>query len=364
MPKPLRKRLALRHFVSTSLSAMVCGALAGCGVGGQPETVWKVSQELDSALAPRTKVGASFSIKPPLHYQPGENNSQDIRFVWKDSQQFPTVRSTTPLYPGSTQIVPCETDTVPRELDINFHFADKPNNQQNLMELCDGEVRSYSMSAETRNFTKTPVEFGQINGLKFCKGRWSADIPRQRRFAGASLNVPVSAQGVCYVTISDGKVVSMKGLAPKGDSALSIIDQSILSFQGTGDTSEKLASGAPLGSPATSPRALFDRFKQLDLANDPHIIDLYADDAKINVLGVPYARPAYAVFIAATYKCAPDLNALTRYDEPLIDNVTDNSAQVVFTARAAGARMKFDWTLRRNAQGVWQIASETSQMLK
>jgi hypothetical protein len=176
------------------------------------------------------------------------------------------------------------------------------------------------------------------------------------------MNVAVPAQGLCYVTISDGKVIVLSGVAPKGDSALNVIEQSILSFQSTGgEAGDKLAATA---TPLTSPRALFDRFKQLDLANDPHIIDLYADDAQINVFGVPYPRPAYAAFIATTYKCAPDVNALTQYDEPVIDNVTDNSAHLVFTARAAGAHMKADWTLRRNAQGVWQIASEKSQMLK
>ena len=352
---------------------VIVPVLGGCAVGGQPEAVWKGSSGLETALAPRTKVGASFNIKPPLYYQPGENNSQGNGYVWKDSQQFPTVRGTTPLYPGSTQIVPCETDTVAHELDVNFHLAEKPNNQQNLIELCNAQIGSYSRGFETKNFTKTPVEFGQINGLKFCKGTWSADIPKQRRFASASMNVPVPAQGICYVTISDGKIIVLSGTAPKGDSALNVIEQSILSFQRTGDTGEKLASAgyssggsssAAAGTPPTSPRALFDRFKQLDLANDPHIIDLYADDAKINVFGVPYPRPAYAAFIATTYKCAPDLNALTQYDEPVIDNVTDNSAHVVFTARAAGAHMKADWTVRRNAQGVWQIAIEKSQMLK
>lgn len=361
---------AIEGRLSLAVGIIVSTVLGGCGGGGggQPEAVWKGEPALETALAPRAKVGASFSIKPPLYYQPGESNSQSNGYVWKDSQQFPTVRGTTPLYPGSTQIVPCETDTVSHELDINFHLSEKPNSQQNLMELCDAQISSHSLGVETKNFAKTPVEFGHINGLKFCKGAWSADIPKQRRFAGASMSVPVPAMGICYVTISDGKAVVLSGTAPKGDSALNVIEQSILSFQGTSETGEKLASAgsssAAAGPPPTSPRALFDRFKQLDLANDPHIIDLYADDAQINVFGVPYPRPAYAAFIATTYKCAPDVNATTQYDEPVIDNVTENSAHLVFTARAVGAHMKADWTLRRNAQGVWQIASEKSQMLK
>ncbi len=361
-----KRRLGQSGFSWVSFRLAVCIAvsplLGGCAVGGKPDAVWKGNSALETALAPRAKVGASFSIKPPLYYQPGESNSQSNGYVWKDSQQFPSVRGTTPMYPGSTQIVPCETDTVAHELDINFHLSEKPNSQQNLMELCDAQISSHSLGVETKNFSKTPAEFGQINGLKFCKGAWSADIPKQRRFAGASMNVAVPAQGICYVTISDGKVIVLSGVAPKGDSALNVIEQSILSFQSTGgEAGDKLAATA---TPLTSPRALFDRFKQLDLANDPHIIDLYADDAQINVFGVPYPRPAYAAFIATTYKCAPDVNALTQYDEPVIDNVTDNSAHLVFTARAAGAHMKADWTLRRNAQGVWQIASEKSQMLK
>lgn len=368
LSKTVRKQLARRLMMPLGLCVTVCLALGGCSVGGQPETVWKGNPAMETALAPRTKVGASFSIKPPLYYQPNENNSQSNGYVFKDSQQFPSVRSTTPLYPGSAQIVPCETDTVPHELDISLRLADKPNSQQSLLQLCEDEVHAYSIGVETKNFTKTPAEFGQVNGLKFCKGAWSADIPRQRRFAGASMNVPVPAQGICYVTISDGKIVALKGLAPKGDSALGVIEQSILSFQGSGDNSDNMASGggstAPLGPPITSPRALFDRFKQLDLANDPHVIDLYAEDAKINMFGVPYPRPAYAAFIATTYKSAPDLNARTQYDEPVIDNVTDRSAHLVFTARNAGAHMKADWTLRRSAQGSWQIVSETSQWLK
>jgi hypothetical protein len=88
----------------------------------------------------------------------------------------------------------------------------------------------------------------------------------------------------------------------------------------------------------------------------------YADDANINVLGTPYSRAAYAVFIAGSYKLAPNINAMTQYDEPVIDNETADSAHVTFTCTAAGARADMEWTLRKNSKGPWQIASERSKL--
>lgn len=105
-------------------------------------------------------------------------------------------------------------------------------------------------------------------------------------------------------------------------------------------------------------RQLFEKYKSLDLANNPQIINLYATDAAIDVLGTKYNKTSYGRYVADAYQnAASGLNSHTVYGEPNI-LVTNGSAQVSFTGALGPTIMYVYWNLRRNRSGVWQIASE------
>lgn len=357
----LVSRVVLRAMCSVLSLPLVVLTLYGCSASIPlgPEKVWTSDPRMESALAPPVRID-DFKVRPPMYYATSDNSSDSSK-RWKDTQQPASRAGTTPIAPGSSEMVQCETDNVPHELSVNVEPTARENNQQNLSDICKETINKVSLPVETKNFKQEPVEFGTIKGLRFCKGAWSADIPTQRRLPGVSMNVPVPAQGLCYVTIANGRALIAEAKVPKGDPALATLEQSMLSIESaTGTTGG--SPGTSAAASVTSPRQLFDTFKRLDLANDPRIIDLYADDANINVLGTPYSRPAYAAFIAGSYKLAPNVNAMTQYSEPVFDNETGDSAHVTFTCTAAGATVDMDWTLRRNAKGVWQIATERSKL--
>jgi hypothetical protein len=108
----------------------------------------------------------------------------------------------------------------------------------------------------------------------------------------------------------------------------------------------------------TAVRQLFQQYKSLDLSNNPQIMNLYANDANINVLGTPYTKAAYTRYVTNAYQHpAGGLNSHTSYSEPVIQ-ATNDSAQVKFAGTLGPATMTVFWTLRRSPNGLWQIASE------
>lgn len=346
------KRTFLRASSAVAMAWMLCGCSGSIPLGTESE--WKA----DAAwLAPSVKIG-DFTIKPPLNYRYDESGASRGVYSWRDSQQPDTVQGMTPIAPKSSQMVPCITDVVQKKLEIDIQPTSRDNTQQNLADICKAKLSRITMPVGVKNFVESPIEFGTVRGLRFCKGAWSADILRQRRFAGASMSEPVPAQGIYFVTIANGYSVVADATVPKGDSGLKTMEQAVLSLEPIGASRVASSGSSAGGPPPVSPRQLFDKFKRLDLANDPRIIDMYASDAQINMFGVPYSRAGYAAFIAGSYKMAPNLNALTRYDEPVFSEETANSARVTFTARASGAAIDLEWKLRKNADGTWQIASE------
>jgi hypothetical protein len=109
----------------------------------------------------------------------------------------------------------------------------------------------------------------------------------------------------------------------------------------------------------TAVRQLFQQYKSLDLANNTQIMNLYANDANINVLGTPYTKAAYTQYVTNAYHHpASGLNSRTSYSEPVIQQVTNDSAQVKFAGTLGPATMTVFWNLRRSPNGLWQIASE------
>jgi hypothetical protein len=116
--------------------------------------------------------------------------------------------------------------------------------------------------------------------------------------------------------------------------------------------------GGGSGNSTRAVHQLFNQYKALDLANNPQIMNLYANDAQIDVLGTRYNKTSYGRFIASSYQNpASGLNSHTVYGEPNI-RATNDSAQVSFAGALGPSTMYVYWNLRRNSSGVWQIASE------
>jgi len=116
-------------------------------------------------------------------------------------------------------------------------------------------------------------------------------------------------------------------------------------------------------------RQLFDRFKALDLASNPRIIDLYSNDAKIymGMVGADgrlvwrnLTKENYGTFTASAYAVAPGLNAQTRYLDPKFVVDKHGAVMVSFTTQMPGAASNVQWLLRPNKAKVWQIVDERS----
>ena len=106
-------------------------------------------------------------------------------------------------------------------------------------------------------------------------------------------------------------------------------------------------------------RQFFQQYKSMDLSNNTQIMNLYANDARIDVLGTPYTKASYTQYVTNAYHHpAGGLNTHTRYSEPVIQQVTGDSAQMKFSGALGSATMTVFWTLRKSPSGSWQIASE------
>ncbi len=106
-------------------------------------------------------------------------------------------------------------------------------------------------------------------------------------------------------------------------------------------------------------RMLFERYKAMDLANNPQLICLYRDDANINVVGTPYTKASYGQYLKAAYGSAgAAVNSHTNYGLPEIQSVSSDTCQVKFLGTLGAATMTVYWTVKKNRYGVWQIASE------
>ena len=104
---------------------------------------------------------------------------------------------------------------------------------------------------------------------------------------------------------------------------------------------------------------LFERYKAMDLANNPQLICLYRDDANINIVGTPYTKASYGQYLTAAYRSAgAAINSHTNYSLPEIQPVSSDTCQVKFLGTLGAAVMTVYWTVKKNRYGVWQIASE------
>jgi len=119
----------------------------------------------------------------------------------------------------------------------------------------------------------------------------------------------------------------------------------IQSFQSSGDSRQAV-------------RQLFEQYKSLDLSNNPQIINLYANDAVIDVMGTRYNKTSYGRYVANCYQHpAGGLNKHTVYSEPNIAARGD-TAQLTFAGALGPSTMNVYWNVRRNTSGNWQIVSE------
>lgn len=121
------------------------------------------------------------------------------------------------------------------------------------------------------------------------------------------------------------------------------------------------SKGAAAGDSVARQAALsvFHQYKALDLSNSARIMDLYADNAQIDVCGTKYTKTTYSAYVANAYNHpAGGLNTHTRYSEPLVLQANPDTAQVKFTGTLGPSAMTVYWWLRRNPSGTWQIVSE------
>ncbi|PWT96388.1 MAG: hypothetical protein C5B53_09790 [Candidatus Melainabacteria bacterium] len=114
---------------------------------------------------------------------------------------------------------------------------------------------------------------------------------------------------------------------------------------------------------------VFDRFKALDLASNPRIIELYSNDAKIymGIIGAngqvdwrTLDKETYGTFTASAYRAAAKLNAQTRYEEPKFTLDKRGGVMVSFSTRMPGSATNIQWLVRPNKAKVWQIVDERS----
>lgn len=122
-------------------------------------------------------------------------------------------------------------------------------------------------------------------------------------------------------------------------------------------TSKGAAAGDGIARQAAL--SVFQQYKALDLSNSMRIMDLYADNAQIDVCGAKYTKTTYSAYVANAYNHpAGGLNMHTRYSDPLVLQANPDTAQVKFTGTLGPSAMTVYWWLRRNQSGAWQIASE------
>lgn len=214
---------------------------------------WKLDIGANNMLNPAATTIEGFKVRPPNYFQmvPKREkipiytewvggNDPPVWFVksgeeatadtWEDPGQIRVIQGMCPLYPGSPQMTRCETETVPRQFRISIRTTSFTNSDDNLATLASHEIASMRNSMDTKNLQINAVEFGTINGVRFARQTWSAEVPVLKNLAGTSLREPSPAQGYCYATIVDGKVVQMTGQAPKGDDRYKAIEEAALSF--------------------------------------------------------------------------------------------------------------------------------------
>jgi len=127
---------------------------------------------------------------------------------------------------------------------------------------------------------------------------------------------------------------------------------------GSSTPSVRVQNFQSASSSTQSVRQFFNQYKSLDLANSTQIMNLYANDATIDVVGTRYNKASYSRYVANAYhNPASGLNSHTVYGEPNIQ-VTGDSAQASFTGVLGPTSMYVYWNLRRNPSGAWQITSE------
>jgi hypothetical protein len=165
---------------------------------------------------------------PPVWYvKDGEQATADH---WEDPNQVRVIQGMCPRYMGSTDMVRCETEAVPRQFHISVRPTKFPDTDDNLATLATHEVDSMRQSVVTEDYERSPIEYGTINGVKFARTTWTAKVPVIKRMPSVQENVASPAQGYSYATILDGKVIQITGQTPKGDGWYKAIEQAALSF--------------------------------------------------------------------------------------------------------------------------------------
>lgn len=106
-------------------------------------------------------------------------------------------------------------------------------------------------------------------------------------------------------------------------------------------------------------RALYEEYKTRDLANDPTIMDLYADDSSIALSGAVYKKDQYAEFVKKQYQDHGAVNKNTEYGDISVQDVDANRAEASFTAMLKSSNMNVYWMLSRDKKSQWQIQSES-----
>lgn len=110
----------------------------------------------------------------------------------------------------------------------------------------------------------------------------------------------------------------------------------------------------------TTVQKLFEEYKARDLANDPKIIDLYADDSSVSLSGKVYTKKEYADYVSSAYaSAAGQLNKNTQYTELQVLGQSGNSAEGRFSASLGPTNMTVYWMLKRLPNGDWKISNET-----
>lgn len=105
---------------------------------------------------------------------------------------------------------------------------------------------------------------------------------------------------------------------------------------------------------------MYNQYKARDVANDPKIMDLYADDSHVALSGASLSKEQYSKVVETAYKEAGDVNKQTEYDPITIELTGPASAEARFTARIGEKHTNVYWMLKRDPKKkAWFIQSES-----
>ena len=129
-----------------------------------------------------------------------------------------------------------------------------------------------------------------------------------------------------------------------------------------GGDSRQAISVKAMATPQQAVQNVFVQYKAFDLANDPKIMSLYADNAKVDVLGTVYDKAGYTKYVSDAYAAGGAANSHMKYSDLEIADATSSYANAAFTGTLGPNTMSVHWFLQPDSSGNWKIVEETFAM--